>query len=74
MKIEKKLIKELVDHLDEFKLTELEYQEGNKRIKVSKGVKSQDTSRGNTVISSNKAVFIASTIITVCPFFILSPI
>ena len=56
MKIEKKLIKELVDHLDEFKLTELEYQEGNKRIKVSKGVKSQDTSRGNTVISSNKAV------------------
>ena len=56
MKIEKKLIKELVDHLDEFKLTELEYQEGNKGIKVSKGVKSQDTSRGNTVISSNKAV------------------
>ena len=30
MKIDKKLIKELVDNLDEFKLTELEYQNGDK--------------------------------------------
>ena len=36
MKIEKKLIKELVEYLDEFNLTELEYQEGDKKIKVSK--------------------------------------
>ena len=36
MKIDKKLIKELVDNLDEFNLTELEYQEGDKKIKVSK--------------------------------------
>ena len=35
MKIDKKLIKELVEHLDEFKLTELEYQDGEKKIKVS---------------------------------------
>ena len=28
MKIDKKLIKELVDNLKEFNLTELEYQEG----------------------------------------------
>ena len=28
MKIDKKLIKELVDRLSEFNLTELEYQEG----------------------------------------------
>ena len=35
MKIEK-LIKELVDNLKEFELTELEYQDGQTRIKVSK--------------------------------------
>ena len=37
MKIDKKLIKELVDNLKEFELTELEYQEGQTKIKVSKG-------------------------------------
>ena len=37
MKIDKKIIKELVDNLDEFNLTELEYQDGDKKIKVSKG-------------------------------------
>jgi len=36
MKIDKKLIKELVDNLKEFNLTELEYQEGQTKIKVSK--------------------------------------
>ena len=36
MKIDKKLIKELVDNLKEFDLTELEYQEGQTKIKVSK--------------------------------------
>ena len=36
MKINKKLIKELVDNLTEFNLTELEYQEGDQKIKVSK--------------------------------------
>ena len=30
MKIDKKLIKELVDYLNEFNLTELEYAEGEK--------------------------------------------
>ena len=39
MKIDKKLIKELVDNLDEFKLTELEYQNGDIKIKVSKAAK-----------------------------------
>ena len=39
MKIDKKLIKELVDNLDEFKLTELEYQSGETKIKVSKASK-----------------------------------
>jgi|TARA_B110000211_G_scaffold125837_1_gene144870 acetyl-CoA carboxylase biotin carboxyl carrier protein len=36
MKINKKLIKELVENLNEFGLTELEYQEGDRKIKVSK--------------------------------------
>ena len=36
MKIDKKLIKELVDHLKEFNLSELEYQEGQTKIKVSR--------------------------------------
>ena len=31
MKIDKKLIKELVENLNEFRLTELEYQEGEKK-------------------------------------------
>ena len=34
MKIDKKLIKEMVDSLKEFSLTELEYQDGQKKIKV----------------------------------------
>ena len=36
MKIDKKIIKELSDYLDEFKLTELEYTEKDTKIKVSK--------------------------------------
>ena len=56
MKIDKKLIKELVENLDEFNLTELEYQDGNKKIKVSKGSKVIDGSKSSAVISSNKAV------------------
>ena len=36
MKIDKKIIKELSDYLDEFDLTELEYTEKDTKIKVSK--------------------------------------
>ena len=36
MKINKKLIKELVDNLEEFNLTELEYSEKDTKIKVSR--------------------------------------
>ncbi len=36
MKIDKKIIKELTDCLDEFNLTELEYTEKDTKIKVSK--------------------------------------
>ena len=40
MKIDKKLIKELKDYLEEFGLTEIEYQDGNKRVKVGKNLSS----------------------------------
>ena len=57
MKIDKKLIKELVDNLEEFKLTELEYQSGNTKIKVAKGTKVSNVNKiSDTVISNNKAV------------------
>ena len=41
MKIDKKLIKELKDYLDEFNLSEIEYQEGTKKIKVAKKIMSK---------------------------------
>ena len=40
MKIDKKLIKELKDYLDEFGLSEIEYQDGGKKIKVAKNLTS----------------------------------
>ena len=60
MKIDKKLIKELVDHLKEFNLTELEYQDGEKKIKVSKVSKGMDTAKTSTVVPQNKAVLKSS--------------
>jgi len=57
MKIDKKLIKELVDNLDEFKLTELEYQNGDTKIKVSKASKaSLVNSISDTILGDNKEV------------------
>jgi acetyl-CoA carboxylase biotin carboxyl carrier protein len=56
MKIDKKLIKELVDHLSEFNLTELEYQEGQTKIKVSKASKSVEQSAAGAFVSPNKSV------------------
>ena len=51
MKIDKKIIKELSDYLDEFNLTELEYTEKDTKIKVSKNkisVSGQQTPINNT--------------------------
>ena len=56
MKIDKKLIKELVDNLQEFNLSELEYQEGQTKIKVSRATKSLEQSKTGAVVSPNKAV------------------
>ena len=60
MKIDKKLIKELVDNLKEFALTELEYQEGQTKIKVSRASKITDQTKGNAVVSQNKTVLKSS--------------
>jgi acetyl-CoA carboxylase biotin carboxyl carrier protein len=54
MKIDKKLIKELVDNLDEFKLSELEYQSGETKIKVSKLVEMPSTNKMSENQISNK--------------------
>ena len=56
MKINKKLIKELVDNLKEFNLSELEYQDGQTKIKVSKISKSIEQSKTGAVVSPNKSV------------------
>mgnify|MGYP006270059197 FL=1 len=60
MKIDKKLIKELVDNLKEFSLTELEYQDGQKRIKVSRASKALEASKGSAIVSATKSVLKSS--------------
>ena len=55
MKVNKKLIKELVDNLEEFKLTELEYSEKDIKIKVSRQTKmSQNISPEITIERNNQ--------------------
>ena len=57
MKINKKLIKELVDNLTEFNLTELEYQEGDQKIKVSRASRSSiEQVKSKAFVSGKKAV------------------
>ena len=57
MKIDKKLIKELVNCLSEFNITEIEYQDGDKKIKVSKAQKSStEKSLASAVVSPTKSV------------------
>ena len=56
MKIDKKLIKQLVDHLSEFNLSELEYQEGQVKIKVSKATKGIEQIKSAAIVSPNKTV------------------
>ena len=60
MKIDKRLIKELVDNLKEFELTELEYQDGQTKVKVSKASKGIDQIKTSSVVSPNKSVLKSS--------------
>ena len=54
MKIDKKLIKELTDYLNEFDLTELEYGNNDLKIKVSKSNPNISSALGSKIISSSK--------------------
>ena len=57
MKIDKKIIKELSDYLDEFNLTELEYTEKDTKIKVSKNnisIANQNTHNRQNDVSNIK--------------------
>ena len=53
MKIDKKIIKELSDYLDEFNLTELEYTEKDTKIKVSKNIVSISNQASTSAKNSN---------------------
>ena len=70
MKIDKKLIKELVNCLSEFNITEIEYQDGDKKVKVSKskGIGSTpiitDASKQKVEKTENKSSEISGTKIT----------
>ncbi len=58
MKIDKKIIKELSDYLDEFNLTELEYTEKDTKIKVSKNnvtVTNQPLSTSNNLNNTSES-------------------
>ena len=57
MKIDKKIIKELSDYLEEFNLTELEYTEKDTKIKVSKN----NISINNQNIRSSKSNLVSDT-------------
>ena len=60
MKIDKKLIKELVDNLKEFDLSELEYQDGSIKIKVSRATKGIEQIKTSAVVSPTKSVLKSS--------------
>ena len=67
MKIDKKIIKELTEYLDEFKLTELEYTVKDTKIKVSKNsisVNNQSFPNPKVVSSSSPDTNISDDIIS----------
>jgi len=58
MKIDKKIIEELVGYLKEFNLREIEYAEGTTKVKVSRVINnssniSADVNKKKTIIESN---------------------
>ena len=67
MKIDKKIIKELTEYLDEFKLTELEYTVKDTKIKVSKNsisVNNQSFPNPKLVTTSNPDAKISDDVIS----------
>ena len=65
MKIDKKIIKELSDYLDEFNLTELEYTEKDTKIKVSKNnisINNQTSSNSNQISTKSNTSTISKNV------------
>ena len=60
MKIDKKLIKELVDNLKEFNLTELSIKMDKQKLKLEKSIKGIEQAKTGAVVSPNKAVLTSS--------------
>ena len=59
MKIDKKIIEELVGYLREFNLSEIEYAEGTTKAKVSRAMSnssiiSTEVNKKNTIVESNR--------------------
>ena len=59
MKINKKIIEELVGYLKEFNLSEIEYAEGTTKVKVSRAMSnssiiSTEVNKKNTIVESNE--------------------
>ena len=58
MKIDKKIIEELVEYLKEFNLSEIEYAEGTTKVKVSRGINnssiiSTEINKKKTIVENN---------------------
>ena len=58
MKIDKKIIEELVEYLKEFNLSEIEYAEGTTKVKISRAmnnstVMSAEVNKKKTIVESN---------------------
>ena len=58
MKIDKKIIAELVEYLKEFNLTEIEYAEGTSKVKVSRtmnssSIVSADVNKKKSIVENN---------------------
>ena len=56
MKIDKKIIEELVQYLEEFNLSEIEYAEGTTKVKVSKSINSSIIASESVIKKSSSAV------------------
>ena len=77
MKIDKKIIKELTDYLNEFNLTEIEYTEKDTKIKVSKSnssISNQSISAPSTSSLSVGKVTAENTPETISGIQVTSPI
>ena len=71
MKIDKKIIEELVGYLKEFNLSEIEYAEGTTKVKVSRAMSnssiiSTEINKKKTIVESNGANVTCPIVGTAC--------